>query len=175
KILYTIHSDFDDIEKKIIGDLGCGCGTFLAGCSALRASHGIGFDIDEDALAVSATNLRDLELDPSTSLLRCDATTSFLTPNCKLDVVITNPPFGTKNNQGIDMKFVKFASSIAREAIYSLHKTSTREFIMKKACQELKLDAEIIAELKFDLPKTMKFHSRNVVDIDVDLIRFVHI
>lgn len=42
------------------------------------------------------------------------------------DTVIMNPPFGTKNNAGIDMEFLEVAVRLAKTAVYSLHKTSTR-------------------------------------------------
>lgn len=42
------------------------------------------------------------------------------------DTVLMNPPFGTKKNAGIDMKFLKVAVSLANNVVYSLHKTSTR-------------------------------------------------
>jgi rRNA N6-adenosine-methyltransferase METTL5 len=57
-------------------------------------------------------------------------------------------------------------------SIYSLHKTSTRDFIQKK-CKELNLEGKVFAQLKFDLPKTMKFHKKENVEIQVDLWRFV--
>ena len=40
------------------------------------------------------------------------------------DVVITNPPFGTKNNEGIDLVFLQAAKNISSSVIYSLHKSS---------------------------------------------------
>lgn len=44
----------------------------------------------------------------------------------EFDTVILNPPFGTKNNAGMDMEFLKAAIKLTNNAIYSLHKTSTR-------------------------------------------------
>lgn len=44
----------------------------------------------------------------------------------EFDTVILNPPFGTKNNSGIDMEFLKVAAMLSNNSIYSLHKTSTR-------------------------------------------------
>ena len=69
------------------------------------------------------------------------------------------------------MKFLQNALSIASNVVYSLHKTSTRNFILKKA-KEWNSEAEVLAELHFDLPKTYKFHRKKSVDIDVDFIRF---
>jgi predicted RNA methylase len=60
---------------------------------------------------------------------------------------------------------------IASTAVYSLHKTSTRDYIVKKATQwGAKVD--VIAELKFDIPQMYKFHKQKSVDIDVDFLRF---
>ena len=33
---------------------------------------------------------------------------------------------------------------------------------------------EVVAELRFDLPSTYKFHKQKSVDIEVDFIRFFH-
>lgn len=44
------------------------------------------------------------------------------------DTVIMNPPFGTKNNAGIDINFLKAAFHITNNVVYSLHKTSTRYY-----------------------------------------------
>ena len=42
------------------------------------------------------------------------------------DTVIMNPPFGTKHNVGIDMKFLQVGLDLSQDVVYSLHKTSTR-------------------------------------------------
>uniref|UniRef100_A0A673TYL5 Methyltransferase like 5 n=1 Tax=Suricata suricatta TaxID=37032 RepID=A0A673TYL5_SURSU len=72
---------------------------------------------------------------------------------------------------GTDMAFLKTALEMARTAVYSLHKSSTRDHIQKKAA-EWKIKIDIIAELQYDLPASYKFHKKKSVDIEVDLIRF---
>uniref|UniRef100_A0A8C9LYZ6 Methyltransferase 5, N6-adenosine n=1 Tax=Piliocolobus tephrosceles TaxID=591936 RepID=A0A8C9LYZ6_9PRIM len=78
---------------------------------------------------------------------------------------------------GTDMAFLKTALEMARTAVYSLHKSSTREHVQKKAA-EWKIKIDIIAggfcftELRYDLPASYKFHKKKSVDIEVDLIRF---
>lgn len=111
----------------------------------------------------------------------------------KFDTVILNPPFGTKNNAGMDMKFLQAAISMTDGTIYSLHKTTTRlvtwtwasnqkilnlkydlfhrEYIKKKAL-DWKLDSSVIAELRYDLPSSYKFHKQRSKDIEVDFWRF---
>lgn len=49
-----------------------------------------------------------------------------------VDTVIMNPPFGTKNNQGVDVKFLRRGLQIAQRAVYSFHKSSTRKACMKE-------------------------------------------
>ncbi len=53
--------------------------------------------------------------------------TDFSYKNNLFDLVITNPPFGTKNNKGIDVTFVKKACSLSSGNVYSFHKSSTRD------------------------------------------------
>lgn len=88
-----------------------------------------------------------------------------------VDTVIMNPPFGTKQNQGADIEFLEVASRIAERAVYSLHKTSTRAYVLKKA-KEFGLEGEVIAELRYDLPATYRFHKMKCKDIAVDFLRF---
>ena len=50
------------------------------------------------------------------------------------DTVIMNPPFGTKKETtGHDVRFLERAVLMARTAVYSLHKSSTRRFLAKTA------------------------------------------
>lgn len=52
-MLYTIQTKYDDIENKMVADLGCGAGMLSIGSFLLGAQHTIGFDIDDDALQVN--------------------------------------------------------------------------------------------------------------------------
>ncbi|KAL3808473.1 hypothetical protein ACHAXA_000886 [Cyclostephanos tholiformis] len=88
-----------------------------------------------------------------------------------VDTVITNPPFGTKNNEGIDVQFLKTAIRLARRAVYSFHKTSTRPFIIKLIRERWGLNAEVVAKMRFEIPNMYTFHRHKSVDVEVDLIR----
>src|ERR1700689_4639923 len=59
-----------------------------------------------------------------------------------------NPPFGTKNNEGIDWEFVQVALRLVRPGgrIYSLHKTSTRPFFTKKFKSPFAFRADAVVE-----------------------------
>lgn len=93
-------------------------------------------------------------------------------PSHSFDLVITNPPFGTKNNEGIDVAFLEAALRITRSSVYSFHKSSTREYLLKKFNDpERGLSVEVLAQMKFDIGKSYKFHKEKSVDVLVDLIR----
>ncbi|XP_034429095.1 rRNA N6-adenosine-methyltransferase METTL5 [Hippoglossus hippoglossus] len=170
-MLYTIHNTFEDIEGRLVADLGCGCGVLSIGAAMLDAGLCVGFDIDEDALEIFRRNAEEFEIS-NVDLVQCDLCS--LDPDAyasKFDTVIMNPPFGTKHNQGMDMKFLKAALTMAKTAVYSLHKTTTREHIQKKA-KDWGVKMEVIAELRYDLPASYKFHKKKSVDIQVDFLRF---
>lgn len=92
-----------------------------------------------------------------------------------ISTILMNPPFGTKNNAGIDVAFLRaglsLASSNPLQAIYSMHKTSTRDHLKRKA-EEWKCSFTVIAEMKFDLPAKYAFHKKDNVTVQVDLLRF---
>ncbi|NWI85444.1 METL5 protein, partial [Pitta sordida] len=169
-MLYTIHNTFDDIENKTIADLGCGCGMLSIGSAMLGAGFCVGFDIDAEALEIFNSNIEDFEI-MNVNMVQCDICSLSGSMSDAFDTVIMNPPFGTKHNKGIDMIFLKTALQMAKTAVYSLHKTSTRQHIQKKA-DEWEVKMEVLAELRFDLPASYKFHKKKSVDVEVDFIRF---
>ncbi|XP_024098690.1 rRNA N6-adenosine-methyltransferase METTL5 isoform X3 [Pongo abelii] len=125
-MLYTIHNTYDDIENKVVADLGCGCGVLSIGTAMLGAGLCVGFDIDEDALEIFNRNAEEFGL-TNIDMVQCDVCLLSNRMSKSFDTVIMNPPFGTKNNKGTDMAFLKTALEMARTAVYSLHKSSTRE------------------------------------------------
>ena len=173
-MLWTIESSFQDIGDQIVCDLGCGSGMLSIGAVMLGAQLVVGIDIDEDALEISMQNRDDFEMNGNVELILADVTDvngTLEQMHKKFDTVIMNPPFGTKRNKGIDMTFVKQALSLARTSVYSLHKTSTRQHVISKA-KDWGVNAQVIAELKYDLPATYKHHKKVSVDIEVDFVRF---
>jgi predicted RNA methylase len=158
-----------DIEGRSVCDLGCGTGMLAIASQVLGASYTTGFDISTKALAIARQNVDEMEVD--VEFVHCDVS---LLPTVSgrsvFDTVIMNPPFGTRV-KGIDMVFLEKALELASTAVYSLHKTSTRDFIVKKATA-LGVKVTVMAELKFDIPAMYKFHKKKSMDVQVDLIRF---
>ena len=172
-MLHTMQSSFGDLDGKLVADLGCGCGVLSIGSAMLGAQFVVGIDLDPDALETFTENVSGFEMD-NVDMVNADVTSKdCLSQMCKkFDTVVMNPPFGTKHNKGIDMAFVKQGLNLARTAVYSLHKTSTRAHILKKASEDWGVEAKVIAELRYDLPASYKHHKKASVDIEVDFIRF---
>ncbi|KAJ2325644.1 hypothetical protein GGI00_004980 [Coemansia sp. RSA 2681] len=184
RILYTAETSYGDIDGKAVVDLGCGCGMLSVAASIMGASIVVGIDIDADALETAHDNIEDLEMGDMVDLVQAsicvrDPDTGELSLNGDLvakmkgrfDTAILNPPFGTKpGNKGIDALFLQAACAMAETAVYSLHKSSTRDYLVKRA-PAWGFDCQVLAELKFDVPMMYKFHKKKSVDIDVDLLR----
>eukprot|EP00270_Netrium_digitus_P018442 TRINITY_DN7002_c0_g2_i2.p1 TRINITY_DN7002_c0_g2~~TRINITY_DN7002_c0_g2_i2.p1 ORF type:complete len:211 (+),score=51.45 TRINITY_DN7002_c0_g2_i2:231-863(+) len=171
RILYTMESSFGDVEGRTVMDMGCGCGTLGIAASLLSAGHVIGVDCDADALAIAAGNCSEMEVEMD--FLHADIRNVPLKGDSLcVDTVVMNPPFGTRR-KGADMEFLWAACQIARVAVYSLHKSSTREHV-KRTAMKLKTvkSAEVVYELRYDIPLLYSFHRRAEVDIAADLWRF---
>jgi len=169
-MIHTMASTFDDVEDRSILDLGCGSGVLTIGCVMLGAATVLGLDLDPDALDTCQQNLEAFDID-NVDLVNGNVTDADLILRQKFDVVIMNPPFGTKHNKGLDLLFLEKGIKLATRSVYSLHKTSTREHVLKKG-EAWGTKPQVVAELRYDLPATYKHHKKASVDIEVDFIRF---
>lgn len=161
--IFSIHSEYNDIEGRVVMDLCCGTGILAIGCSFFHPKCLIGVDVDKDALETFSENLKDFEVD--CDLIRADFNSLNMADGF-IDTIVMNPPFGTKIKHQ-DVKAVDKALSISK-VVYSMHKKSTREFLLKKYPK-----AKVVAQMKYDLPRTYDFHKSKNKVIEVDLIRFV--
>jgi hypothetical protein len=94
----------------------------LMGCTFV-----VGIDIDKGALEMAAANICDFGMEESIDLIRGNVANLSLKT---FDTVVTNPPFGTRC-KGADMVFLKAAIGHCTTAVYSLHKTSTRQVFLR--------------------------------------------
>ncbi|PRQ46646.1 putative methyltransferase small domain, S-adenosyl-L-methionine-dependent methyltransferase [Rosa chinensis] len=170
RMLYTAENSFGDVCDKVVADFGCGCGTLGVAAGLLGAEHVIGIDVDPESLELASLNAEELELD--IDYVQCNIKNLGWRAEV-VDTIVMNPPFGTRK-KGADMDFLSVALKVASQAVYSLHKTSTRDHVKRAALQQFNASsAEVICELRYDLPQTYKFHKKREVDIAVDLWRFV--
>lgn len=73
--------------------------------------YSVGFDIDPDAIKIAQENSETFEVD--IDFVNTDLSEATLDGyKGKLDTIIMNPPFGTKNNKGVDMVLLKKAIDV---------------------------------------------------------------
>ncbi|XP_030386245.1 methyltransferase-like protein 5 [Scaptodrosophila lebanonensis] len=170
-MLHHMQSQYEDLEGRFVCDLGCGCGMLSIGAVLVGAHFTVGFEVDGDAVDVYRTNVQEMEL-ANVECVRADVLQLPQTKWAKaFDTVVMNPPFGTKHNAGMDMRFLEVGVKLATTAVYSLHKTSTRTYIQRK-CQEWGARGKVLAELRYNIDACYKFHKRQSKDIEVDFWRF---
>ncbi|MBI5393586.1 methyltransferase [Candidatus Woesearchaeota archaeon] len=161
-----------DIEDKTIADLGCGTGVLGIGALLLDARNLIFVDSDQLALEKLEENLAAINVAKKkykiihkdiNYLLKKD-----FTGNLIAQVIIQNPPFGTKI-ENADKFFLQKAFAIA-PIIYSFHKSSTKRFIETIAKNH---NYTITHEFKYQFPlkQTMKIHKSKIKRIEVSCFR----
>ena len=108
QVLFTMQDSFEDVQARRVIDLGCGCGVLTRAAALLECDFCLGVDVCSKALEASRENLDDLK---NVDLLQCDVRLLERQFNRRrlFDTAVLNPPFGTKNNQGIDVIFVQMA------------------------------------------------------------------
>jgi putative methylase len=161
-----LASQFNDIEDKIVVDLGCGTGIFSFGASFVNAKEVFGIDIDENSIKTAKRYAK--EIDQDITFLKQDISDVFI----KCDTVIMNPPFGAqKSSKRADRKFIEKAFEIAKVA-YSLHLSDTIPFIEKMI---LSLNGEIkfYKDYIFPIRYTFDFHCKKSINYNVTLIRIL--
>jgi len=166
-ILYAAHMEHDDIENKIICDLGCGDGVFTIGAALLGAGQVIGIDLHSKALKAARRNSLLFETAKVNLVLGDVNSLALRNP---IDTVVSNPPFGTKK-RGADLEFLRVAISIAK-VVYSIHLAGeTNRKFLSDAIGRLGGSISQIETFQFPIPKIYKFHRKNKHLVNVDLYR----
>ena len=154
-----------DIEGKVIADLGAGTGILGIGALILGAKKVFFVEKDKTAMVIAKENIENIGFSKEAEFVEADVK-SF---NEKVDVVIMNPPFGTKEKHA-DKEFLLQAFKIA-DVVYSFHKLETKEFIQKLA-ESNQVAITHFWTFKFPLRATMTHHKKKVEKIDVGCWRF---
>jgi len=162
-VLYLARSDV--VDKRVL-DLGVGTGIFALG-AALMGGQVTAVESDEAAVTVLKANQELLmehhEFIPI-DIIVGDVQDVTLP---QVDVVIMNPPFGTKQ-KGIDTVFLHRAFECA-PVIWSMHKTSTMSHI-KKVAHDAGYNVVYTKNINFALPKTHKLHTKAVAYAEVTIV-----
>ena len=150
-----------DIKAKVIADFGCGNGILGIGCLLLGARMVYFIDNDKNAIEVLKKNIGNNKK----IIIVNDDIKNF---NQKVDVVVQNPPFGTKKIHA-DIEFLKKAFDVS-DLIYSFHKTSTLDFI-KKFVQQNNFEITNVLNFEFPIKKTYDFQKKPRKLIAVSYLR----
>ena len=159
-----------DIEQKVIADLGCGTGILGIGALLLGSEKVFFIDSDKNALETAKNNISKVKCENwyiggRFKLMNND----IREVSIKSDVVIQNPPFGTKIRHN-DILFLKEAFKMA-PIVYSFHKSESRSFLEQFSAKNNCKITHIWA-FKFPLKATFSFHRRQIHRIDVSCYRF---
>ncbi|MDR0901056.1 MAG: METTL5 family protein [Methanobrevibacter sp.] len=183
---------FGDIENRNILDLGCGTGIFTLGSAILGAKSAIGFDVDEESIAIAKKTANSINNNNSISnsinnsmkianmanIANMSAVGFYnydinnLTDfGKKFDTLFTNPPFGSQSRaqKGADRKFMEIAIELS-EVSYSFHMAKTRDFVHSYYED---LGGTITDEFfyKFPIEHSYSFHTEESKDIEVIVVR----
>jgi len=145
-----------DIEDKVIADLGAGTGILSIGCTLLGAKKIFAVEKDIDALEILKENTDDETIEIVHGDVR-----NFKE---KVDTVIMNPPFGTKERKA-DKKFVETAMKCTN-TIYYLGKVEAKPFIETIAKQN-KFTITHVWEYHMPIKNTMSHHRAKLKRIPV--------
>ncbi len=154
-----------DIANKKIADLGAGNGILGIGALLLGATHVYFVEKDADAVTELNTNLRTLR-NKNYTVLQMDS----INFEEKVDTVLQNPPFGTKQRHA-DKSFLEKAFEVGK-VIYSFHKTATDAFVRAIAADHLFAVAETYHFL-FPLRQTYAHQKKKMERIEVTCYRMV--
>lgn len=165
-VLYISAHVYNDIDGRLVYDLGCGSGRLALGAVILGARYIVGIDIDALAIEMARENSISLGLSDRTNWIISDI-------DCvggKADTVIQNPPFGVQV-RGTDIRFLEKAIKISR-VTYSLHKRNenTRRFI-KEIAERHDGVVDNIIEMSMVIPHLFNFHYKKHYVVEVDLYR----
>lgn len=157
-----------DFDEKVIVDLGAGTGILGIGALLLGAKKVVFVEKDSYALGICKENYEKIKSEfnvGEAEFIEQDVSNY----SGKVDLVIENPPFGTKEEHA-DKIFLEKAFEIA-SVVYSFHKANTKEFIQQFATQK-GFKTTHYWEVDFPLKATQKFHTQKIKRIRVGIFRF---
>ncbi|MBS3169802.1 RsmD family RNA methyltransferase [Candidatus Woesearchaeota archaeon] len=156
-----------EVANKTILDAACGPGILGLGLLLLGAKHVIFVDKDPKIIRICQHNYNTLAEEYELGKAE------FIVSDIQLvdvdaDIVVENPPFGTKNEH-IDKVFLEKAFATAK-IIYSMHKYSTKRFV-EAVAKDHHFKITHLWQYAFPIKATFAFHEKPVKKVDVGLWR----
>ena len=161
ELLYMAGFEHNDLAGRVI-DLGTGTGRLAIGAAMMGSERVVGVDIDEAALELAHANAEKVGVKVEWMHLNIDRIRG------DYDSVIMNPPYGTRTVHS-DINFLRKALNLA-PTVYSIHKSSTREYLYKYA-QRAGATITETRSLNMEIPHMFEFHTAKWRSVEVDLHR----
>lgn len=160
-----------DIDGKRICEPACGKGLLVLGVGLMGAESITGFDSDHMAVDIANINLdslKDKDYDIEGEFFT-EKLPGYETDE-RWDTIIMNPPFGSQK-PGADRPFLEFAAEHC-DVLYSLHLAKTERFVVG-FLGERGMEAEVLGHYIFPIKHMFAFHTKEMMEFEVALIRGV--
>lgn len=147
-----------DIRGKVVADLGSGTG--ILGIGALLLGAKKVYFVEKDGVKLLKKNLELIKNKDCYSIIN-KPISEF---NTKVDTIVENPPFGTKERHA-DKEFLEKAFALA-DMVYSVHKITSDSFINAIASDN-GFKITNLWRYGLGLKQIQAFHTRNIHRIEV--------
>jgi len=156
-----------EVAGKIIVDAGCGPGIIGLGLLLLGARKVVFIDKDQQIMPICRKNYEAIQKEYEIG------ETEFITHDISIfdgqaDLVVQNPPFGTKQEH-VDKKFLEKAFAVA-PIVYSMHKWSTQKFV-EAIAKDFSFTITNLWRYEFPIKAVFTFHEKPVQVVEVGLWR----
>jgi len=141
-----------DIENKVVADFGAGTGILGYGALLLGAKKVYLVEKDKEVIKIAKENIKEKVIFVNKDIKDF---------NIKVDTILQNPPFGTKDKHA-DKFFLEKAIKLG-DTIYSLHKITSKGFIKKLVKDSFRIK---IKEISVPLKKTYEFHKKRIYYVE---------
>jgi putative methylase len=159
-----------DIEGKRVCDLGCGTGVLAIGAALLGAESVTGIEVDEKAVDVARTNAA--LFDAGVTFIVADVKEPDLPGQAgPCDTIVMNPPFGAQKAHA-DRPFIDCALTLA-PVTYSIFNAGSAQFVKTYTAQKAEITEKVGGA--FPIRRTFAFHTRDVQEIEVEILRLKRI
>ena len=156
-----------EVAGKVIVDAGCGPGILGIGLLLMGARRVIFIDKDIEIMSICQKNYEKIKEEYEIGAAEFIAH-DFSLFDGEADVVVQNPPFGTKQEHA-DKKFIEKAFAVA-PVVYSMHKWSAKGFV-EAICKDFGFRITEVWRYEFPIKAVFKFHEKPLRVIDVALWR----
>ena len=168
--------EYNDINNKLIVDLGSGTGRLSIASAYLKANSVLSIDLDFNALATLKKNIRTLGLEDiifplCTNIENLEFSKKHLFNNFKVTTIM-NPPFGVKKRTA-DRIFLEKAFSFSN-VVYSIHLAGEKVFrFISKFVERFNWHIDNFFPYNMILERSFQFHTKKTKYIDVNVFRFI--